>query len=97
MRPTPRTLAQQHRRQTTYEIGAYLDGALLAVLGYTMRPTLATLARAAQAHADILLPHLDPNADDRLSYRAGALTLSPRLVIRKTGRTEREAAATLES
>lgn len=93
MRSSPRPLADQYRHRTAYEVAVYLDGEPLAILGYTTCLTKSILLAAARHAADKILPHIPPEDDGPVSYRAGVLTLSRRLQVRKTGRTEREAAA----
>lgn len=90
MRTTPRTLEQLHGRRTTYEVVAVLPIGTHERLGFTSRPSRATLLRMAREASELILPHL--TNDDTITYSAaGGLRIGP-VVVRKSGRTERECA-----
>lgn len=90
MRKTSRTLEQMHRRATAYEIA--LDTPTgRTILGYSERRTRAVLISASQDAADSILPYVANGAEWK--YRDGAITWAPGVVVRFTGRTERDAAS----
>jgi hypothetical protein len=87
---SPRTRSELLRYGTTYEIVAELPSGAVR-LGFTARPSMSTFVRLAQQHAEEILPHIA--ADDEASYTAaGGLRLGRDVLIRKSGRTERECA-----
>lgn len=92
MTPTvqPRTRAEMHRRLTTYEVVAETPAGVIR-LGFSHRTGRADLLRLARRHAAVLLPHVSETDQVSYSMRDG-LRLGARVVVRKSGRTERDCA-----
>jgi hypothetical protein len=85
---TARTREALQYRDTTYEVVAIIPGREAVRLGFTARPSKATFIRLARAHSALLLPHLGD--DDAVSYSASAGLRIGAVVVRKSGRTERD-------
>jgi hypothetical protein len=89
----PRPRASIVGRATRYEVCAHIAGQRVGPVAFMQRVTRSTLLAFARQHADAIFPHLtEEELDGDWSYRAGALAVCPRVVIRATGRTERDAA-----
>ncbi len=87
---SPRTRADLKYHATTYEVVAELPEDTIR-LGFTARPSRREFLRLARRHADLLLPHLFD--DDTASYSAASgLRLGRAVLVRRSGRTERECA-----
>lgn len=88
----PASLQALARYATTYEVVAILPDGSQYRLGFTKRPSLRSFMRLAREHSTLILPHLGDAADKPASYTAaGGLVLGP-VIVRKSGRTERECA-----
>ena len=88
--PAARSRAELRHYATTYEVVAEIPGEVPLRLGFTSRVSRRTLISLARDHAADLLPHVGDN--DPVSYSAaGGLRLG-NVVVRKSGRTERECA-----
>ncbi len=86
----PRTLTEMQRYGTSYEIGL-IAGGYETRLGFTGRPTKATLLKVAQHNADQVLA-LIGDWDGKATYsKAKGWTFGPARVY-YTGRTERDVA-----
>jgi hypothetical protein len=85
-----RSRAQLHRYATTYEVVAETPAGTIR-LGFTARPGKVTFIHMAREHADALLSHLTD--DDTTTYSAArGLRLGAAVLVRTSGRTERECA-----
>jgi hypothetical protein len=87
---SPRSRTDLKHYATTYEVVAELPGDSIR-LGFTARPSRREFLRLAREHADVFLPHLSD--DDTASYSAASgLRLGRAVLVRVSGRTERECA-----
>lgn len=86
----PRSRVALHRRLTTYEVVADIPTGRIR-LGFVVRPSKTSLLRLAREHSAALLPYVSDS--DTATYSADAgLRLGAKVVVRRSGRTERECA-----
>jgi hypothetical protein len=86
----PRKFAEMRNRITRYEVVAVLPGGLYR-LGFTARPSEHRFLEMARAESALILPHVAES--DCCSYTAaGGLRFSATATVRKSGRTEHDAA-----
>jgi hypothetical protein len=87
---SPRSRLVLRRYATSYEVIAELPTGVLR-LGFTARPSRAIYLSLARSQADAILPYVTD--DDMASYTAaGGLRLGLNVLVRTSGRTERQCA-----
>lgn len=90
MKITPRSLVELQNRNTTYEVVAVVPGGPIRI-GFTNRPSYRKFLTMAQKNAETLLPFVSET--DMVSYsQKNGLRLGEKVVIRLSGKTERECA-----
>lgn len=87
---TPRTPTQCHNYRTRYEIVLIRPGMAPVAVAFLQKPSWIEFVGIAQKYRDTIAPLVDLDAGWKYSA-AGGLDLGSGVVIRKSGRTERDA------
>jgi hypothetical protein len=97
MTAQPRSIAAQQNYSTAYEIGLYgRHGELLKVIGYTVRINKHKFLDYASKNRDLIVANLtEEELDQNWKYSTIYGLQFGAVSIRKTGRTERDAAQSI--